>query len=327
MATNAWKLTSAGRAALMDGDNRRTRAIVMRTVAIGSGHGQPSQTETEPRAALRNQRDTGAVGGQSTVAGRIAVRAAITPSANYDITEVGLFAQIAAEAPFLVAYWTDNGRVLVPASRDSTTVIAGVLDLAVAAAEVNVTVSPVVSLSAIGAAVDLSDVPDAFVAGGYLRAASPDPTALENVSAAQVLHDLLNGVADDEFLRASVADDGTRSLEGVSQTAATRIPFSVLVDGANIAWAAGTKPNATVVLGGNRTMSAPTGVQDGGYYLLTVQQDATGNRRLAWAGDYVFTGIGFNAAPTIATGANKRTKFAFVREGGKMRCLGRVVNF
>ena len=162
---NILKLTSVGRAALADGNNRQTRAIVMRTLAIGSGHGAPSPTETSPRTTLRNQRDTGVVGGQTNVAGRIAVRASITPTANYNITEVGLFAQIEAEAPFLLAYWTDNGRVLVPASQDSTTVIAGVLDLAVAAAEVMVTVSPLVALSGIAAAVDLTDVPDAFVAG------------------------------------------------------------------------------------------------------------------------------------------------------------------
>ena len=326
MAMNAWKLTSAGRAALMDGDNRQTRAVVMRTVAIGSGHGQPSRTETEPRAALRNQRDTAAAGGQSTVAGRIAVRAAITPSANYDVTEVGLFAQIAAEAPFLLAYWTDNGRVLVPANKDSTTVIAGVLDLAVAAAEVNVTVSPVVSLSAIGAAVDLSDVPDAFVAGGYLRAASPDPTALENVSAAQVLDDLLTGLLSGEFPRVKVVD-GQRRLTGVPQAEASRLPLVALDDGAAIDWGLAAAPNATVTLAGNRTMNTPTGAQDGAYYLLTVQQDPTGRRTLAWAADYVFTGIGFNGAPPLASRANERTKLAFVYEGGKMRCLGRVVKF
>ena len=296
MAMNELKLTTAGRAALMDGNNRQTRAIVMRTLAIGSGHGPPSQTETEPRAALRIQRDSGDVGGQTNVAGRVAVRASITPSANYNVTEVGLFAQIEAEAPFLLAYWTDDGRVLVPASQDSTTVIAGVLDLAVAAAEVNVTVSPVVSLSAVGAAVDLSDFPDAFVAGGYLRATSPDPLALENVTPEQVRDDVTPGL-------------------------------SVLADEANIAWAVNSKPNATVELGGNRTMSTPTGAVDGHYYLLTVEQDATGGRTLAWDADYVFTGIGFSGAPALASGVGERTKFAFVREAGKMRCVGRSAGF
>ena len=119
---------------------------------------------------------------------------------------MGLFAQIEAEAPFLLAYWTDNGRVLVPASQDSTTIIAGVLDLAVAAAEVMITVSPTVSLSAIGAAVELSDFPDAFVAGGYLRATSPNPAAVENVTAQQILDDLLGqlaGEGDTKVLRGS----------------------------------------------------------------------------------------------------------------------------
>ena len=326
MATNAWKLTSAGRVALMDGSNLQTRAIVMRTIAIGSGSGAPSQTETSPRTTLRNQRDSGDVGGQTAVSGRIAVRAAIVPTATYDVTEVGLFAQIAAETPFLLAYWTDSGRVLVPASQGATTVVAGVIDLAGAAAEVNVTVSPTVSLSAIGAAVDLSDTPNAFVAGGYLRATSPDPAALENVSRAQVLDDLLNGLADGQFPRVNVVG-GQRRLQGVTQAEAARLPLVALVDGGNINWDLAAAPNASVVLGGNRNMAAPTGAQDGAYYLLTVQQDATGSRTLAWAGDYVFTGIGLAGAPTLAAGAGERTKFAFVREGGKMRCLGRVLRF
>ena len=293
---NVWRLTSEGRAALMDGNNRQTRAIVMRTIAIGDGSGAPSQTETENRTTLRSQRDTGAVGGQTNVAGRIAVRASITPSAAYDVTEVGVFGQIETEAPLLLAYWTDSGRVLVPATQDATTVIAGTLDLAAAAAEVMVTVSPLVSLSAVGAAVDLTDFPDAFVAGGYLRVTSPDPAALENVTPRQVRDDITPGL-------------------------------SALVDGANIAWAVDSRPNAAVVLGGNRTMAAPTGAVNGHYYLLTVQQDANGNRTLAWAADYVFTGIGFNGAPTLAPDANARTKFAFVYEGAKMRCLGRAVGF
>jgi len=293
---NVWRLTSEGRAALMDGNNRQTRAIVMRTIAIGDGSGAPSQTETENRTTLRSQRDTGAVGGQTNVAGRIAVRASITPSAAYDVTEVGVFGQIEAETPFLLAYWTDSGRVLVPATQDATTVIAGTLDLAAAAAEVMVTVSPLVSLSAVGAAVDLSDFPDAFVAGGYLRATSPDPTALENVTPQQVRDDITPGLG-------------------------------ALVDGANIAWPVSEKPNATVTLGGNRTMSAPSGAVDGHYYLLTIQQDNTGNRTLAWAADYVFTGIGFAGAPTIALPAGRRTKFGFVREAGAMRCLSRALDF
>ena len=320
MATNAWKLTSAGRVALMDGSNLQTRAIVMRTIAIGSGSGAPSQTETSPRTTLRNQRDSGDVGGQTAVSGRIAVRAAIVPTATYDVTEVGLLAQIAAETPFLLAYWTDSGRVLVPASQDATTVVAGVIDLAGAAAEVNVTVSPSVTLSAIGAAVDLTDTPAAFIAGNYLRASSPNPDQLENVSRADVLDDLLSGLGDDAFLRVNVVD-GQRRLEAVSQSEVLRTGLVALTDGPAIAWDLAAAPNAAVVLGGDRTMSAPTGAENGGYYLLTVQQDATGGRSLAWDATYVFYRSGMSA---LDDAANARTKFAFVYEGDAMRCLGAI---
>ena len=212
MPNNTWKLTAAGVAALVDGDNRATRAVAIRTIAIGSGHGEARAGEIEQVTALRSQRDSAAVGGQSGVGGRIALRASIQPTADYDVTEVGVMAQVGSDPPFLLAYWTDSGRVLVPANRDSTTIIAGVIDLAPAAAEVMVTVSPTVSLSGVGAAVDLSDVPDAFVAGHYLRATSPSPTALENVSSAAVLSDLLGALASGSYPRVKLAG-GVRSLE------------------------------------------------------------------------------------------------------------------
>ena len=229
MATNVWKLTSEGRAALMDGNNRQTRAIVMRTIAIGDGSGAPSQTETESRTTLRSQRDSGVVGGQTNVAGRIAVRASITPSAAYDVTEVGVFGQIEAETPFLLAYWTDSGRVLVPATQDATTVIAGTLDLASAAAEVMVTVSPLVNLSAIGAFVDLSDTPAAFVAGNYLRANSPAADALESVTPTQVLLDVLAAAAGGAL--PTPADDTKYGVEITSggDVSLVELPFDDLL--------------------------------------------------------------------------------------------------
>ena len=192
---NVWKLTTAGRSALMDGQNARTRQIVMRTIQFGSGHGAPTAAATTARVALRIPRDSGAVSGQTNVSGRIAVKTVIVPARAYDVTEVGLWAQIEADPPFLFAYWTDNGRVLVPATIDVRTVIAGVLDISAAAADVAVTVSPTVQLSSIGAFVELSDVPDALIAGHYLRAESPGAGALENVSPEGVIADLLADLA------------------------------------------------------------------------------------------------------------------------------------
>ena len=54
------------------------------------------------------------------------------------------------------------------------------------------------------------------MAGNYLRATSPDPTAVENVAAATVLHDLLSGLglAAGDFTRVT-SQDGILGLEGV----------------------------------------------------------------------------------------------------------------
>lgn len=294
MPTNAWKLTAAGRAAVMDGANRRTRAVTMRTVAVGSGHGAPAAGATSARTALRSQRDTAAAEGRTSISGRIAVRATILPSADYNVTEVGLFAQIAAEAPFLFAYWTDDGRALLRAGRGVRTIVAGVIDLAGAAAEASVTVSPAVTFTPADTFVRLGDTPAALVAGSYLRAASPNPTAIENVSRDAVRADLNTGLV-------------------------------ALTDGAAIAWNVASAPNAKVTLGGNRALSAPTGALEGGYYMLTVQQDAVGNRALTWDAAYDFTGAA--GWRQVGAAAGIRTKYAFTYEAAKMRCLARVANF
>ena len=298
MPVNAWKLTTAGRTALMDGTNRQTRAIAMRTVAIGSGHGAADTGATSARTALRRQRDSAAAGGRTAVSGRIAVRADIAPTASYDVREVGLFAQIAAETPFLFAYWTDGGRVLMRATQGVRAVVAGVIDIAGAAAGIAVTVSPAVTFANVDSFVDLDDTPAALVAGNYLRAASPGAAAIENVGKDVVRADLNTGLA-------------------------------ALVDAPRIAWDVTAAPNARVVLGGNRTMAAPTGALDGGYYLLTVAQDATGNRTLAWDAAYVFDGINFTGRESriLPSTAGARTKIAFTFEAGKMRSIGRVTGF
>ena len=101
--------------------------------------------------------------------------------------------------------------------------------------------------------------------------------------------------------------------------------LGVLADGAAIAWAAGTAPNASVVLGGDRTIGAPTGVEDGHYYAITLTQDATGGRAATWNAVYEFGGVG--GAPTLAATPHARTKLLFTYEGAKMRCLGVVQGY
>ena len=136
------------------------------------------------------------------------------------------------------------------------------------------------------------------------------------------------GDKGDRGPRGPKGDKGDKGLKGEKgERGDLNSGLTALADAAAIAWDLAAAPNAQVVLGGNRTMNAPTSAVDGGYYLLTVQQDAAGARTLAWNAAYVFTGVGFRGAPTLASAAGARTKFAFVREGGGMRCLGRVTGF
>ena len=180
-AANLWRITDAGRAALADGQNRGVREIQFASLAVGSGSG-PGGAGDDARTALRTQTDTGVLTGSTSLAGRIALQATIVATAAYDVTEVGLFARIgAAGQPFLAAYWTDGGRAVAAASgAGDTLVLAGVIDLQAAAADVTVTVAPALTLNA--------------------------PVTLS---------ELLAGLADDAFVRVALAG-GVRSLVGLT---------------------------------------------------------------------------------------------------------------
>ena len=180
-AANLWRITDAGRAALADGQNRGVREIQFTSLAVGSGSG-PGGAADDARTALRTQTDTGVLTGSTSLVGRIALQATIVATAAYNVTEVGLFALIGAGQPFLAAYWTDGGRAVAAASgAGDTLVLAGVIDIQAAAADVTVTVAPALTLNA--------------------------PVTLS---------ELLAGLADDAFVRVQLAA-GVRSLVGLTR--------------------------------------------------------------------------------------------------------------
>ena len=198
--------------ALMDGANRGTNEVRFTTIAIGTGHG-PGGAGDDARTALRAQDGAAAAAaGTTMVAGRIALQAQFTRSVNTAITEVGVFARIGAGAEFLAAYWTDGGRVVATAIADQPIILAGVLDLQAAAASVNVTLAPALTLPPpTRKFVDLTDTPAALVAGRYLRV-NADADALEGQVPADLLSTLLGSVAAGRYLRTAV-NGTTRSLE------------------------------------------------------------------------------------------------------------------
>jgi hypothetical protein len=84
-----------------------------------------------------------------------------------------------------------------------------------------------------------------------------------------------------------------------------------LTDGATITWDTSLGRVATITLGGNRTMAAPTNLKVG-TYILHVIQDGTGSRTIAW--NAVFKWVGA-VAPVLSTTAARRDILSFVSDG------------
>jgi hypothetical protein len=96
--------------------------------------------------------------------------------------------------------------------------------------------------------------------------------------------------------------------------------YQSLTDAATITWDVDQKPNAIVVLGGNRNLASPTSLVAGLLfpYRLIVVQDGTGNRLLTWGGAYKFAS---GTAPTLSTAANAVDEFWFSSDGTNMKLI------
>ena len=94
---------------------------------------------------------------------------------------------------------------------------------------------------------------------------------------------------------------------GLSFSDTTKV--GTLTDEASISWDAGAIQVATVTLGGNRTLAAPTDIKDGGTYLLIVNQDGTGTRTLAYNSVFKWKG---GTAPTLSTGIDEVDVLTFI---------------
>ena len=84
-----------------------------------------------------------------------------------------------------------------------------------------------------------------------------------------------------------------------------------LTDGATINWDMATGIVASVTLGGNRTMAAPTNLKVG-TYILHVIQDGTGSRTITWNAVFKWQSA---TAPTLTTTAAARDIFCFISDG------------
>jgi hypothetical protein len=89
-----------------------------------------------------------------------------------------------------------------------------------------------------------------------------------------------------------------------------------LTDGATITWDVIDSPVAKVTLGGNRTLSAPSGTTPiaGQFVSLLIIQDGTGGRTVTWNAVYEFAA---DTAPTLTATASLGDLFTFRYNGAK----------
>lgn len=103
---------------------------------------------------------------------------------------------------------------------------------------------------------------------------------------------------------------GTYTLAGTGTFTNPANTTQALTDGANIAWNAASGGVATVTLGGNRTMDAPSNLRTGGRYVLHVTQDGTGGRTLAFNAVFINQGSA-STLPNPAGAASSKTTYVF----------------
>lgn len=108
-----------------------------------------------------------------------------------------------------------------------------------------------------------------------------------------------------------IANTTTLKVAGTIDIASSNVLNQTLTDGVTVSWNTASGQVATVTLGGNRTMAAPSNLKIG-TYILHVVQDATGSRTLTWNSVFKWPA---GVAPVLTTTANARDIFSFISDG------------
>lgn len=93
--------------------------------------------------------------------------------------------------------------------------------------------------------------------------------------------------------------------------AAASITSGTITDAATINWDLSQYQVATVTLGGNRTIAAPSNMSVG-TFVLHLKQDATGSRTVSWNSVFKFPA---GVSPPLTTTANARDIVSFICDG------------
>jgi len=151
----------------------------------------------------------------------------------------------------------------------------------------------------------------------------------DSITSAMIKTDAITAIkiAADAVTETKIADDAVTGLKiptsanvarlNVAQeySRAQNFDASVLTDGTNISWDLALNQVSEVILAGNRTLDNPTNMQNGATYVLTVRQDATGTRTLAYGTVYLFPG---GTTPVLTTTVNASDVITFLSNGTNM---------
>lgn len=174
--------------------------------------------------------------------------------------------------------------------------------------------------------ITLSSTPGAdvgFVQGGtpytFITSADRGTATLFRMDLEASAFRFLHGIGGAEVLRidngrlgiGTTSPAANLDVVGTVSIAKASVLSQTLTDGATINWDTSLGQVATITLGGNRTMAAPTNLRVG-TYILHVVQDGVGGRTITWNSVFKWPA---GVAPTLTTTANRRDLFSFVCDG------------